>query len=513
MKPRCDVLFCAILLLGAGAAKAQEVREWRDQLGKRPVAAELVEISSGGALVRRASDGRLFFLPVDSVSYIDRLHLKHRAPGQITEVLPKRYPSFVSRYEIAVAEDHYYARLVQTINGRTDLKRWPMLKQFRSEVGTFIGDVLDAPRIAGHITASASVTDFDSPLAPVREMVVDCAAILGVDVPRIYVKNDPYTDAYVFGVNEPSLVLTSGLLELYQDSPEELRFIIGHELGHLKCGHVSMGVKARAMLHLLRKVDDSALGLLNQTSEGRSVLTPLFFGQFLSWQRASDFTADRAGLLCCQDLQVAVEALWRLKHGVRSSSRFYDTSKQVDVNKILADFEDCERNPFVEVLFKIQNSRATSPFIEERMAYVQRWHDAGSVEQILSRSTPRKEDCFVTIDDIQVSGLQENNDVYFKAYVGDKEWIDRAEIQHVTQAARWKDFPSSIRIRAGQPVYFEIWDWDAFGRHDLLGAVIVYPEPEKRYYMQEFRQDIADRDAGASPGKFRLALTTLRMAP
>ena len=67
--------------------------------------------------------------------------------------------------------------------------------------------------------------------------------ILDVEEPELYVTMDPNPNAFTYGHKSPFIVLTSGLIDLLGD--EELSFVVGHELGHIKAGHVLYTVLAR----------------------------------------------------------------------------------------------------------------------------------------------------------------------------------------------------------------------------------------------------------------------------
>jgi Zn-dependent protease with chaperone function len=69
-----------------------------------------------------------------------------------------------------------------------------------------------------------------------RRGIRDEAGVLDLDrVPETYVRRTPTVNATTIGVNEPTIVLTTGLDDLME--PEELRWVIGHELGHAMSGH------------------------------------------------------------------------------------------------------------------------------------------------------------------------------------------------------------------------------------------------------------------------------------
>src|ERR1700735_3000371 len=54
-------------------------------------------------------------------------------------------------------------------------------------------------------------------------------------VPELYVTQTPMVNAMALGTSKPFIVLNSGIVELMD--PEEIRFVIGHELGHVLSGH------------------------------------------------------------------------------------------------------------------------------------------------------------------------------------------------------------------------------------------------------------------------------------
>ncbi|MDB5350581.1 MAG: hypothetical protein JWN86_1828 [Planctomycetota bacterium] len=49
--------------------------------------------------------------------------------------------------------------------------------------------------------------------------------------------------------------MTSGLLNLYAGRPEELKCVVGHELGHVKCGRLELKSKAFGVPSAARAID------------------------------------------------------------------------------------------------------------------------------------------------------------------------------------------------------------------------------------------------------------------
>ncbi len=51
----------------------------------------------------------------------------------------------------------------------------------------------------------------------------------------MYVNQDPQPNAMCIGLDEPIIVVTTGLVELLDE--EEMRAVVGHEVGHALSGH------------------------------------------------------------------------------------------------------------------------------------------------------------------------------------------------------------------------------------------------------------------------------------
>src|SRR6185369_12026832 len=74
----------------------------------------------------------------------------------------------------------------------------------------------------------------------IQRIAEHCAKTLAVPVPQIYVLNSPVVNAYTFGTEDQSfIVLHSALVDSLSES--ELRFVIGHETGHIQNKHVVYG--------------------------------------------------------------------------------------------------------------------------------------------------------------------------------------------------------------------------------------------------------------------------------
>jgi uncharacterized tellurite resistance protein B-like protein len=138
---------------------------------------------------------------------------------------------------------------------------------------------------------------------PLAEAVEDCRSALGLER-RVdtYVVPDSMMSAScsVSPDGGVSIALSSRLLETF--SAAELRFVVGHELGHVCFDHLSIPMPLTAT------VEDYA---------GKLVSKPLALRLYV-WTRAAEVSADRAGLLCCGDVDAAAIAFFKLASGLGS---------------------------------------------------------------------------------------------------------------------------------------------------------------------------------------------------
>ena len=126
----------------------------------------------------------------------------------------------------------------------------------------------------------------------------ECARRLDPGAYELYVVPTRELNAYTFGISDPKVVvLYSGLLKVMDEA--ELRFVLGHELGHVGLNH--------AWLNTL-------LGGMSGVPQPFGIAILLTFA-FRWWNRLCEFSADRAGLLACGSLGKATSALVKLAMG------------------------------------------------------------------------------------------------------------------------------------------------------------------------------------------------------
>jgi tellurite resistance protein len=148
-----------------------------------------------------------------------------------------------------------------------------------------------------HLLATAMRLSAD--MAPdVDEIMQSCRDALGVESPvETYVYPSPVFNAAAVRPERGLLfvIVSSSLLEAFD--PDELRFVVGHELGHHLFGHHKIPLAA-------------LLG-------GSAPVSPGLTLQLFAWQRYAEISSDRAGLVCAKGLEPAARALFKLASGLR----------------------------------------------------------------------------------------------------------------------------------------------------------------------------------------------------
>src|SRR2546421_3009390 len=70
----------------------------------------------------------------------------------------------------------------------------------------------------------------------IYDLLRDGCHSIDLEEPEFYLRQTPELNAYTWGMSRHTIVVTSGLVDSLTD--DELRNVIGHELGHIKSGHM-----------------------------------------------------------------------------------------------------------------------------------------------------------------------------------------------------------------------------------------------------------------------------------
>ena len=189
--------------------------------------------------------------------------------------------------------------------------------------------------------------------------------------PEFYIRNAGDINAYTAGVDKPIIVLHSGAIDALTD--DELLFLIGHEMGHIKSGHVLYYQIASCLPLVGQIVGNLTLGIGNLLSMGLQ-------GALMHWARSSELTADRAGLLACQNQDSALRSMMKLA-GLPKS-----LAEKVEVKffiKQAQDFQSFDSSTADKIAKQISLSGAEHPWTVMRAREVLNWIESGNYQKIL----------------------------------------------------------------------------------------------------------------------------------
>lgn len=210
-----------------------------------------------------------------------------------------------------------------------------------------------------------------------HRLQADAATVLDApELPELYVNASPLFNAMTIGIDKPKIVVNSALVDLLDD--DELRFVMGHEMGHALSGHALYRTLLQYILTFgltLTAVPFGTIGLMAL----RSALS--------EWSRKSELSSDRAGLLATQDVQAAIRVNMKLASGGHLAD--------LDQTEFMAqahDFEDTEdlRDSIAKLILV---DASTHPMHVARASEIRRWVDSGAYASILAGNYPlRSED-------------------------------------------------------------------------------------------------------------------------
>src|SRR2546429_5892956 len=180
------------------------------------------------------------------------------------------------------------------------------------------------------------------------------------DRPELFVSQTPFVNAGAFGGERPFIVINSGALKLLDD--DEMRTLLGHELGHVMSGHALY----HTILVIIVFVGTNILPFLTSL-----VLAPIRYA-LLEWYRKSELSSDRAGLIATQDPLASMRMFLKMAGG--------GDMKQMDLNAFLEQAKEYEETGGgVDPLFKkLHPPGPAPPLPTPRPAEPQPWGASGA---------------------------------------------------------------------------------------------------------------------------------------
>jgi Zn-dependent protease with chaperone function len=206
-------------------------------------------------------------------------------------------------------------------------------------------------------------------------LFADCCARLGVvPEPELYVAQG--FNAWTSGSERPCVAVGWPLLQLL--SVPQLRYVLGHELGHILMQHSPFHQIAQIAID-----GSTAFPFLAAIPLLPTLLKAGLGVALMSWFRTAELSADRAGLLACQDLEAAGRALVLLSGFPPPLADRLDLARcgeQAD------DLELMSESWVTTVVRFASEASRTHPWPVVRLRELHRWHSGGDYTQLLQEA-------------------------------------------------------------------------------------------------------------------------------
>lgn len=200
---------------------------------------------------------------------------------------------------------------------------------------------------------------------------------LGVDMPDLFIQQNPLVNAFTGGVEKPIIVLHSALIERLND--EETLAVIAHEVGHIHAEHVLYLTAAR----LMEALANLSVGKLIPGSEiVKFIISAGIASALLAWARRAELSCDRAATLVVQDPHVVGRTMMKLAGGTFASKMDYD--------QFLEQGREFQKNYDEKKLDKfwadILNAGLSHPFPIWRVSEVIKWVESGEYDEVMKEN-------------------------------------------------------------------------------------------------------------------------------
>lgn len=193
---------------------------------------------------------------------------------------------------------------------------------------------------------------------------------LGIEVPELYLEMNVNPNAFTSGETKPFIVMTSGLLQTLPD--ELIPTLLAHECGHIACHHVLYRTMGSLVLN-------SALIYFSKFANLLSVPLEIALAY---WMRCSEYSADRAAVLCDGSPEKMQEVCMRLAGWNK------DIPADANLDAFLeqaADYREMVNDSkWNKTLEFIALRRRTHPFMAVRATECGEWANSDSFYRLIN---------------------------------------------------------------------------------------------------------------------------------
>jgi Zn-dependent protease with chaperone function len=186
-------------------------------------------------------------------------------------------------------------------------------------------------------------------------------------VPTLYATSRPDGNAMTFGTHEPVTVVASGLVASYEE--EELRAVLGHEMGHVLADHVGLNTTFLVVSMVMSRAF--------RVNPLASIPIAGLYYALREWSRCAELTSDRAACLVVGDPLVPCRTLMRIAGGPIKGMNLDAFIRQ-------ANEYEAEEDPLARWSRFFGEIGASHPFPVRRVKEIVNWVASGEYDRIRS---------------------------------------------------------------------------------------------------------------------------------
>ncbi len=199
---------------------------------------------------------------------------------------------------------------------------------------------------------------------------------LGVDMPDLFIQQNPIVNAFTAGVDKPVIVLHTGLIERLND--EETLAVLAHEVGHIHAEHVLYLTAARLIEALMNA---SVAALVPGNDIIKFIVSAGIGSALLAWARRAELSCDRAALLVTQDPHVIGKTMMKLAGGTFASKINYDLFLD-QAREFQKNYDEKKLDRFWADLL---NAGLSHPFPIWRVSEILKFVDSGEYNALMKK--------------------------------------------------------------------------------------------------------------------------------
>ncbi|MBR8838739.1 MAG: M48 family metallopeptidase [Stigonema ocellatum SAG 48.90 = DSM 106950] len=210
----------------------------------------------------------------------------------------------------------------------------------------------------------------------IYQMFRECVRDLDIyPEPALFIEQNPSANSYALGKEHPCIVINTGILDLLREA--EIRAILAHELGHIKCGHTILIQMAMWVMSAASVLSELTFGIGKFVSQG------LIYA-FYEWRRKAELSADRAALLVVDDLNPVMSSMMKVSGG---SIKYANECSLQEFIRQSENYQALDEDGLNQVYkFLIYNggqgTMLSHPFPVERLHYLRNWAVSEEYQQI-----------------------------------------------------------------------------------------------------------------------------------